>query len=136
MALSFANNTAHAILDQIKVRMDMGAGPATVVIYSGTVPLAANTALSGNTVLAVLTASDPSAPAAANKTLTLNPIAQDTSADATGEATFFRILDSDNNVVVQGTVSAVNGTGDLQMNTTSIIINGPVQVTSCTFSMP
>ncbi len=136
MALSFAINTANAILNQITARIDLGAGAGTVTLYSGTVPVNANTALSGNTVLAVLTAADPSAAAASAKTLTLNAITQDASADATGDATFFRVMDSDANVVLQGTVSAVGGGGDLQMNTVSVVSGGPVQITSCSFTLP
>lgn len=136
MALSFANNTANAILNQITTNLDLGSGPATIVFYSGSVPANANTALSGNTVLAVLTCSDPSAASASAKTLTLNAITQDSSADATGEATFFRAMDSDANVVLQGSVSAVGGGGDIQMNTASIVAGGPVQITSCTLTLP
>jgi hypothetical protein len=135
MAISFAINTANALLNQITSRIDLGTGAGNIVIYSGTVPANANASLSGNTVLATLVCSDPSAGAATNKVLTLNSIAQDASADATGEATFFRIMDSDSNVVLQGTVSAVGGGGDLTMNTTAIVALGPVSVTSCTFSL-
>lgn len=136
MALSFAITTANLILNQITTQVDLGSGPGTVVLYSGTVPGNANTALSGNTVLAVLTCSDPSSAASANKTLTLNAITQDSSADATGTATFFRILDSNANVVLQGSVSAVGGGGDLQMNTSAVVLGGPVQITSCSFTLP
>lgn len=136
MALSFSINSANAILNQITSRLDDGSGPATVTLYSGSVPANANTALSGNTVLAILTCSDPSAPAAAGKTLTLSAITQDSSADATGEATFFRMADSAGNVVIQGSVSAVGGGGDLQMNTASVVSGGPVQITSCSFTLP
>lgn len=136
MALSFAINTANTILNQITSRIDLGSGPGTIVLYSGAVPGNANTALSGNIVLAVLTCSDPSAAAAANKTLSLNAITQDSSADATGEASFFRVMDSDGNVVLQGSVSAVGAGGDLQMNTASVVSGGPVQITSCSFTLP
>jgi uncharacterized protein with beta-barrel porin domain len=136
MALSFAINTANAILNQITARIDLGAAAGTIVLYSGSIPTNANTALAGNTVLATLTCADPSAAAAASKTLTLNAITQDSSADATGDATFFRVMDSDANVVLQGSVSAVGGGGDLQMNTVSVVAGGPVQITSCSFTLP
>lgn len=135
MALSFAINTANAVLNQITSRIDLGTGAGTITLYSGTIPANANAALSGNTVLAVLTCADPSAAAASNKTLTLNAITQDASADATGDATFFRVADSDANVVLQGSVTAVGGGGDLTMNSVSIVAGGPVQITSCAFSL-
>ncbi len=136
MALSFATNTANALLNVITTRIDLGSAAGTITIYSGTVPANANTALSGNTVLATLTCSDPSAASASSKTLTLSAITQDSSADATGTATFFRVMDSDANVVLQGTVTAVGSGGDLQMNTTSVVTGGPVQITSCSFTLP
>lgn len=136
MALSFAANTANAMLDIIKTRIDLGSGAGTIKIYDGTPPANAGAALSSNNLLATLTCSDPSAPSAASKTLTLSSITQDSSADATGTATFFRMLDSDANVVLQGSVTAVGGGGDLQMNTVSIVSGGPVQITSCAFTLP
>lgn len=135
MALSFATNTANALLNQITARVDLGSGAGLIKLYSGTVPANANAALSGNTLLASLTCSDPSAPAAVNKTLTFNTITQDASADASGDASFFRMTDSDNNVVIQGTVTAVGGGGDLTLNSVSIVAGGPVSVTSCSFSL-
>lgn len=136
MALSFAITTGNAILDRITTAIDAGSGAGKIRLYSGTSPANANASLSGNTLLAELTCSDPSAAAASAKTLTLNAITQDASADATGEATFFRVVDSDNNVVLQGSVTAVGGGGDLQMNTASIVAGGPVQITSCSFTLP
>jgi hypothetical protein len=124
-------------LDEITALVDAGSGPGKIRIYSGTAPANADAALSGNTLLAELPLSDPSFPAASSGTLTLDvtPVPEDTSADATGTATFFRILDSDNNPVMQGTVSATGGGGDLQLNTTSIVAAGPVRVTSLTISI-
>ena len=69
MPLSFAIDTANAILDEITTAIDGGTGAGVIRLYSGTVPANANTALSGNTLLAELTCSDPSASAANNKTL-------------------------------------------------------------------
>lgn len=108
------------------------AGSSSIIrIYSGTAPVTADTALSGNTVLAELACSATLAPAAASGVLTLSTITQDSSADATGTATFYRWLKSDATTVIkQGTVSTSGA--DLNLNTTSIVIGGPVAVTSWT----
>jgi hypothetical protein len=110
------------------------AGTSAIVrIYSGTAPATADTALSGNTVLAELACSATLAPAAASGVLTLSTITQDSSADATGTATFYRWLKSDATTVInQGTVSTSGA--DLNLNTTSIVIGGPVAVTSWTLT--
>jgi hypothetical protein len=60
--------------------------------------------VSAQTLLAELALSDLSAAAASSGTLTLNSISDDTSANATGTASWFRIVDSDGNAVVDGDV--------------------------------
>jgi hypothetical protein len=127
----------NAMLDRITTAVDAGSAAGKLRIYSGTPPANADAALSGNTLLADLPLSDPSFPGAASGTLTLDvtPVPEDSAADATGTASFFRLLDSDNNAVVQGTVTATGGGGDLQLNTVSLVAAGPVRVTSLTISI-
>lgn len=105
---------------------------ALLRIYSGTPPANIDAALSGNTQLAELVCGTPFAPApSGNGVITANAITQDSSADATGTATFYRIYKSDGTTpVLQGTVSATGGGGDLELNTTSIVALGPVSVSS------
>ncbi len=136
MALSFGNSVANSMLDTITTRVDAGSAAGLIKIYAGTAPPNAGSALSGNTLLGTLTCSDPSAASASSKVLTFSSITQDTSADATGDATFFRITDSDANVVIQGSITAVGGGGDLQLNSVSIVAAGPIQITSCAFTLP
>lgn len=63
-------------------------------LYTGTIPTNVDTALSGNTLLAVLTCSSTFAAAAASHTLTANTITSDTSADGTGTVTWGTITTS------------------------------------------
>jgi hypothetical protein len=128
------NAAASAAADAVVDLCDAGAGAATLRIYDGSVPATADTALSGNTLLAQLTMSDPAFGAASNGVATANAITQDASADATGTATFFRILDSNSNVIIQGTVGTA--TSDLVLNTTSIVAGATVSVTSLTYTQP
>ncbi len=106
------------------------AGNAALLrIYSGTQPATADTALSGNTLLAELTCGTPFAGAASSGVVTANAITQDSSADATGTATFFRLLQSNGTTTVcDGTVGTSGA--DLNLTTTSIVTGQPVQVTS------
>lgn len=132
MAVQFSTTVRNAMLDAITTQ---AGASALVRIYSGTKPTNANTALSGNTLLAELTCGSTFAPAASSGTLTLNAITQDASADATGTATFFRVLKSDGTTVVwQGDVGTSGS--DLNLNTTSIASGGPVSVSSWTLSIP
>lgn len=109
MALNtqLANATVNGQADNLAARLNTG----YLRIYSGTQPATADTALSGNTLLAELRFSATAAPAASNGLLTFNAITSDSSADATGTASFFRAFQSDGTtVVMDGTVgtSAAN----------------------------
>lgn len=140
MANSFflTNAVVAGMLNSTGLAESLGASPK-LRIYSGTVPSNADAALSGNTQLAELVCaatpisgySDTGTAARA----TLGAIAPDTSADATGTATFFRILDSAGTTVkAQGTVGTA--TSDLILNTTSITAGSQVSVTAGTIDLP
>lgn len=116
------------------------AGTAAVInIYSGTAPLDADAALSGNTLLAQLTCTATAfsgySDANPGGRATFAAITADSSADATGTATFFRILTQNaGTVVCQGTVGTA--TSDLILNTTSITAGSTVSITSATITLP
>jgi len=138
MAVSISNDAAKAACDAIVDLIDGGSGAGTLAIYGGTPPADADTAISDQTKLAELTFSATAFGAAADDTpgaiATAASITQDSSADATGTATFFRALDSDGNVIFQGSVGTSGE--DLNLVTTSIVATQPVQVSSLTFSIP
>jgi hypothetical protein len=137
MTSYWVNAGIRAALDSLVDRCDAGAAAAKVRIYSGSVPADADAALGGATLLAELAMSDPAFGAAADSspgaTATASAISNDASADATGTASFFRILDSDNNVVAQGAVSTSGA--ELNLNTTSIVAAAIVSITSMTAFM-
>ena len=125
--------TRNSMLDNLRTNMDAGAGAATIKVYSGTQPATADTALSGNTLLATLTCTDPVAPSASGGVLTMSAITEDSSADATGTATFARVQDSNANVIFDCDVGTAGAT--VNLNTTSIVVGGPVRITSFTVSI-
>lgn len=133
MVLSISNERALAIVDSIVDELDSG----TIRIYSGSVPTLADTALSGNTILAELVLGAPAFGAAADATgaatATANAITDDSSANATGTATFFRAFDNGDTCVLQGTVGT-SGT-DMTITSTSIEAGVTVEVTSWTVSI-
>lgn len=132
MALGYVTALRNAQLDQITARIDGGTGAGLLRIYDGTRPATGGTA---TTLLAQLTMTDPSAPAASNGTLTLSAITADSSADATGTATWFRIVQSDGTThVMDGSVTATGGGGDLTLNSVSVTAGGTVSVTSFAIS--
>jgi len=95
-------------------------------IYAGSQPTDADTALSGQTLLASLALSATAAPASSGGVLTFNSITNDSSADATGTAAWFTLTTSGDVRVVDGTVGT-SGT-DMIIDNTSISAG---QVVSC-----
>lgn len=124
MALAYDVTTIrNAMLDLITTR---AGSLALLRIYDGTRPATGGTA---TTLLAELTCNATFAPAASAGVLTLNSITQDSSANATGVATWFRIVQSNGtSFVMDGSVAASGS--DLNLTTTSISLGQPIQVNS------
>ena len=129
MALAFAATLRNNMLAQITAALDAGAGAALIRIYDGVRPATGGTA---TTLLAELTCSDPSASAPASGVLTFSTITQDASANATGTATWFRMVDSVATFVMDGNVSTSGS--DLNLTTTSIVATQPVSISSATIT--
>ena len=126
------NAVVNAQADALARQLDNG----YLRIYSGTQPATADTALSGNTLLAELRFNATSAPAASAGALTFNAITADSSADATGTATFFRTYQSNGtSVVLDGTVGATGSTSNLELNSASIVSGAQVSVTAFTHTV-
>src|SRR5947208_6344158 len=98
-------------------------------IYDGTQPANADTAVTGQVLLAeLLFGADAFAPAAAG-VATANPLTADSSANATGTASWFRCLKSDGTTALfDGSVGASGA--DLNLNTTAIQVGAQVSVTA------
>lgn len=123
MALAYNVTIRNAMLDAITT----GAGGSALLrIYDGTRPATGGTA---TTLLAELTCNATFAPSASSGALTLNSITQDSSANATGTATWFRIVKSDGTThVLDGNVGTSGS--DLNLTTVSITSGQPVSVSS------
>ena len=127
MALAYLVATRNARLDAITT----SAGASALLrIYDGARPATAGAA---TTLLAELVCNAVFAPAAAAGVLTANAIAQDASANATGTASWFRIVKADGTTFVMDGSVGVSGS-DLNLTTTSIVITQPVSVTSFVIS--
>lgn len=115
--------------------IDAAATPGYVQLYSGNMPASIDDMPGvNNTMLAKLTLSDPSA-VVSGGIATFSPITQDSAADATGVARWGRFFDGDGNTVADFDVTTTGGGGTLQMNTTSILIGGPVLISSFVISV-
>jgi hypothetical protein len=129
----FSDATTEAAVNAVAVLLNSG----NISVYTGTQPADANTALSGNTLLASMGfgstafASATASGSAGSRvvTATANSITSDTDAAATGTATWFRCYKSDG---VTGVMDGAVGTSgsDLNLNTTSIVEGATVAVTA------
>jgi hypothetical protein len=109
-------------------------GSGTIKVYSGTQPATADTALSGNTLLATFTCSATAFGSASSGVATLAGTPLSATAAATGTASFFRAADGGGTTVFDGNVGTSGC--DLNLNTTSITSGNTVQITSGTVTCP
>lgn len=110
-------------------RLDTGAAAATIEIYSGTKPAGPDTAITSQVKLAVLTCNSTTG-VVATGSLTFNPVTQDSAADASGAAAWARIKDGNGLPVFDVDASTTAGTAFLKLNTTNIVMDGPVLISS------
>lgn len=130
----FAPTLKDSVLAPILAALDAGSTGGTVKLYTGTMPASAVTAITTQTLLGTLTFSKPCG-VIASGALAMSAITQDSSADATGTATWARIEDSNGVAVMDIDCSATGGSGALQLNTTSIVAGGPILITSFVISV-
>lgn len=138
--MKISNAAAKAMADALTALLDAGAGAGKLRIYDGTQPADPDTAIGAQNLLAELTLNATAFAAAVDANpggqSVANAITGDTAADATGTATWFRALDSDDNAIIDGDVSATGGGADLELNSVSIVQNAAVDVTGWNITMP
>lgn len=136
MATRLPAATRNAMVDAVAARADAGSGPAVIEIRTGSQPASADDAATG-TLLATITCADPSFTAAVSGVAALDtdPVLSTTGV-AAGTAGWFRLLDSTGATVLDGSVTATGGGGQLELSTTTISVGLTVQVTSGSITMP
>jgi hypothetical protein len=136
MALNtiISNAARNAMVNALTTLLDAGAGAATIKIYTGTQPAGPGTAVGAQVLLGTLTCSDPAFPTGSNGVATASAITADSSADATGTATWFRALDSNAVAIIDGSVGT--SAADLILDSVSIVAGGTISVTSWVITMP
>lgn len=129
MTIQLSAGVRNARLDAIETTI---AGTAILKIFDGAIP--ANTAAADvGTELAVLTLPADYFNAASGGTITKNGTWEDTSADATGTAEYFRMYDNGTVTChIQGTVSATGGGGDMEVDSITFTAGQSFTVTAFT----
>jgi hypothetical protein len=126
----FSNLCVNGEADFIGVAADSG----YIRIYDGAQPTNADTAVSGQVLLAELRFGADAFPAASAGVLTANAITSDASADATGTAAWARILKSDGtSVLMDGTVGT--SSANVVINSVAISAGAVVSCSSLTITI-
>ncbi len=140
MALGFwiTNAVAQGMLNGTGLAEALGSQPK-IRIFAGTVPTDADATPSSPTQLGELLCASTPLASFSDQTqkarATFGTIGQDTSADATGTAAYFRIYDNAGTTVkCQGTVGV--GTFDLVLNTASITSGSVISISSAYIELP
>lgn len=134
MAFKATETILNAALQAILDLLDAGSGPCTFEFYDGTRPGGPSTAITSQTLLGTLTCSDP-AGAVDNAVLTFSAITQDSSADASGTATWCRLKDGDGDAWFDFDVTDMAGAGPVKMLSTTVTAGNPLLMSSATASL-
>jgi hypothetical protein len=127
--LKLSNASVNGQADLLSDYLDSG----YLRIYDGTQAATADTAIGAQNLLAELRFNATASGAASLGVITLNAITEDSSANATGTATWFRALRSDGTTVVfDGSVGAAGA--DLNLNAVALVTGAAVSVTSFTYT--
>lgn len=129
MALQYSTTLRNNQLDQIESTISTA---PLLRIYTGTAPATCGDAATGTLLVEMTLPSDWMA-AASSGSKAKNGTWEDSSANNTGTAGYFRVWDSGGTTChIQGTCGM--GTGDLQLDNTSIASGQKVTVTTFTIS--
>jgi hypothetical protein len=126
LAVAFRNSALNTILANLN--------SGFLRIYDGTQPTDADTAITTQNLLAELTFGSTAFASASGGSATANAISDDTDANATGTASWFRCFKTDGTTAVMDGSVGTSGC-NLNLNTTAIQIHADVAVTSFTVSM-
>lgn len=131
MTVRIGSNAQNAAVSAVTALLNSG----TIQVRTGTQPATVGTAATG-TLLATLGLSATAFGAASAGSAAANAITGDTSADATGTAGWFRAYTSGSTGVIDGSVTASGGGGDMTFDSVSFVAGGTVNLTGWTFSQP
>ena len=129
MTLGYTEALRNTRLAEVLTLIDLGASAAKFRIYDGARPASPESGVGGATLLIEFTMSDPAFPAPSSGGMVANAIASQVGL-ATGAATWFRILDSDDNAVLDGSVGLSGSGADLEFNTIEISTGEAVDFSS------
>jgi len=136
MVFKISTAARNAAVTAICNLIDGGAGAGRIEFFQGTEPTNPAAAdATGDNPIATITFQDPAfgSPTTGTASAAGVPLS-DTSAEFTATVTHFRIKDSNNAVICQGTCG--QGSGDISFDNTSIVATGTVTLNSLSVTQP
>jgi hypothetical protein len=129
LAPRYSNTIANAAADAMAALHNGG----TIRFYDGAQPANADTAVTSQVLLAEITFNATAFGAAAGGVATANAFTQDSSANASGTATWYRTFKSDGTTALMDGSIGTSGS-NINMVSTSVTSGQPVQVTAFTIT--
>ena len=130
--------TGQAALDAIVDRLDAG-GAGTIKFYTTAQAATADTATSGQTLLATLTYSATAYGAASNAdptVATAAAITSDSGADATNTVAWARHASGGGTTIFDCSAGASSGTFDIEFNTDAFVTGAVIAMSALTVTLP
>jgi len=127
----------NASVNAVAALVDAGSAAGKLRIYTGTQPAGGPGDAATGTLLVEIPLADPAYASASSGTALadVDPVPT-ANASNTGTAGWARILDSNNNAIVDGSVTVTGGGGDFTVNTTTVTSGLAVNLTSHSLSQP
>jgi hypothetical protein len=131
LSSSAINAACNAVVDLL----DAGSGAGTILVYSGTMPdTPEDSPTVDNVLLATLTFNDPAFNPSDAGSAAAATITSDTSADYTGTAAWARLVDSDDNVIMDCDVATAGAA--ITLLSTNITAGDTVSISSFVVTVP
>lgn len=135
MAVRLSTAARNAVANAVVDLADAGAGAGVIEVRTGAQPASADDSASG-TLLVTFTLADPAFGSAATGTASGASLPRSGTAVGAGTAGWARMLDSDGGKIVDLSVTADGGGGQVELNTTTIAVGLTVNLTAISFSCP
>ncbi len=137
MSWTLSDATRSSLADAFDTEVNSGLGAGKIQVYSGTRPAGPDTAITDQVLLLDFTLADPAFGAASAGVITLDATpAPEAGGEASGTATWARVLNSESVAIADCKVSLSGGGGDLIITTVTISPGLTVTITGGTVTMP
>lgn len=131
--IRLSTTTRNARAAAVRDQLDAGAGPGYIELYTAPMPATGGEAITTQTKLGTLTLADPSVTIDAG-ILTFGVIADDVSADASGDIAWGRFFDSVGTFVMDGDAGLTASSALLKFNTLAVVAGGAIEIISGTLT--